>query len=1589
MRATLFALLFSTWLPLAARAATPELHIVLPRGAQRGTEVSLTLNGARLADAQEILFFGTGITVTKLEAVSATQVKATARIEADAAIGEHCLRLRTATGISELRTFWVSPYPIVPETEPNNDFDHAQAIALNTTVAGVIDTEDVDGFVVEAKQGTRLTAEVVGMRLATTLFDPHVAILNPDRFELASADDTALALQDPIASVIAPVDGKYVIRVRDASFGGNGNCMYLLHVGTFPRPTSTLPLGGRQGQEIALTYLGDVRGPFASKLTLPNELTELKIVAEQDGLLAPTPNALRVSPFDNQIEVEPNDDLAAANVASAEPPLAFNGVIGKPGDVDFFRFKASKGQVLDLRVVARALRSPLDSVLVLTDPNGALIASNDDSPGPDSYLRFNVPSDGEFVAYLTDHLRQGGSDYAYRFVVRPTQPFLTLTIPQVNQNSQERQAIAVPRGNRFATLVRGTRADFGGEVVLSAPDLPEGVAMECENLAANLDLLPVVFAAAADAPLAAKACALTAKCADENVKAPGRYTQAAELVIGPNNQTLYTARVNQLAVAVTQEAPFKVHLIAPKAPLVQSGAMNLRVVVERSAGFTAPVSVRMLFNPPGVGSAAAIDIPANQTEGLYPINANDAAQVRKWKICVLAMADVGGPLWVASELTDLEVAPPMLAMKLAMAATEQGKPAQVFCEIEPKLPFTGKAIAHLVGLPSLASAADVEITAQDKQAVFTVNTDARTPAGQHKTLFCQVTVMQDGEPVLHNLGHGGVLRVDPPPAPVAASAAAPPPPPPPAAAAKPLSRLEQLRLAEQHEHPRAARPVLEVFPAQVSLETARDEQSLVGRLLQPDGITRDVTRAVAITASDPGLVKIEGNVVRPAADGHGQLVVSFEDQTVSVPLQVSAAAQDRPISFKLDVMPVFMKGGCNSGGCHGAARGKDGFRLSLFGFDPDGDYYRLTREAPTRRVDLALPVESLIIDKALGRVPHTGGTRFGADSPLAATLLRWLDAGAPADPPEVAAPDSLEILPKQMVLAQGGATQALTVRAHYSDGSDRDVTRLALFLTNNDTTAKVSDDGVITTGSRGEAFVMARFATFTVGTQVIVVPAGEGGTPLPELPAANDIDRLVNAKLAKLRVTPSPLCKDEVFLRRAFLDIVGLLPTRADFDRFIGSADPAKREQLVDELLGRKEFVELWVMKFAELLKIRSSLEVSYKSAVLYFNWLDEQFGHNVPVDQIVRGLLQATGGTYHHPETNYFEVERDSLKIAENTAQAFMGMRVQCAQCHNHPFDRWTMNDYYGFAAFFAQIGRKPAEDPRETIVFNSGGGEATHPVGGRVMKPKFLGGAEPDVAGKDRRAVLASWLASDDNPYFARNLANLVWAHFLGRGIIDPVDDVRVSNPAVNPELLDALAQKFTGYHYDFKRFVRDLCTSRTYQLASECNPSNASDDRNFSHAAIRRVRAEVLLDCLSEVTEVPEKFQGLPLGDRAVQIADGQTSNYFLTTFGRSSRESVCSCEVKMEPNLSQALHLLNGDTVQRKVAASPVIARLLEQKRTPAEIVEELYLRCFSRKPDQDELAKLREPLAQAQQQPREALDDVFWALLNSREFLFNH
>src|SRR6185436_5726792 len=706
---------------------SPNLGRVLPRGGQRGTEVDLVLSGTQLKDAQQLFLYQPGLEVLKLEATDDKTVKVRVKIAADASLGEHTMRLRTATGISDLRTFYVGPFPLIEEKEPNTNFKEPQKITMGHTITGVITNEDVDYFSVDLKKGDRLSVELEGIRLGQSLFDAYVGIFDTKRFEIVSADDTALLMQDPYLTLLAPEDGTYIIQVRETSYGGGDNGAYRLHVGSFPRPIAVYPCGGKAGEELEVTFLGDASGPLKKKIKLPDAPADrYGVYVEDNGQSPPSPNYMRVSEFPNVLEQEPNDVREKATVTTLPLPVALNGVISKDGDEDWFRFRARKGDNYEIRAHARSIRSPLDPVLSLYGTDGKQMATNDDQGGLDAAVRFQAPADGDYDLRIRDHLHKGGVGFVYRIEFNTVKPSVYTHIPAYDREPRDqiRQWIVVPKGNRFATWIRANRQGFNGALDLKFEGLPDGITVHADPVAGEVDRVIAVFEAAPDAKIAGSLIDVVAKSADGKVE--GGFRQDVNLVYGPPNNTIYYGtRANKLAVAVAEEAPFTLKLVEPKVPIVQNGSMNLKVVAERKKDFTAPIELRFLWSPPGIGAQGTVTIPQGQNEILYPINANGNAATKTWKIAVIGSAPgANGVVWVSSQLAPLTVAPPFVAMKIAMTAVDQGGAVDLVCKLEQLRPFEGKAKVGIYGLPPavVAEPAEKEITKDDTEVVFHVKT---------------------------------------------------------------------------------------------------------------------------------------------------------------------------------------------------------------------------------------------------------------------------------------------------------------------------------------------------------------------------------------------------------------------------------------------------------------------------------------------------------------------------------------------------------------------------------------------------------------------------------------------------------------------------------------------------------------------------------------------------------------------------------------------------------------------------------------------------------------------------------------------------
>jgi hypothetical protein len=761
----------------------------------------------------------------------------------------------------------------------------------------------------------------------------------------------------------------------------------------------------------------------------------------------------------------------------------------------------------------------------------------------------------------------------------------------------------------------------------------------------------------------------------------------------------------------------------------------------------------------------------------------------------------------------------------------------------------------------------------------------------------------------------------------------------------------------------------------------------------PSGELRDLTRDSTFEASPAGIVQIDASgLLTPLADGKAKVVAkNAEGVAGEIEISVESFSTPLPISFPNQVVPIFTKHGCNGGGCHGKSGGQNGFKLSLLGFYPEEDHEYLVKEARGRRIFAAAPEKSLLLQKATNALPHGGGQRFDADSYEYRMLRRWMLQGMPYGTGKEPRVERLEVVPASRTMTRR-SEQQVSVFAHYTDGSVEDVTRMAQFESNDKELAEVDPKGLVKTLElAGEAAIMVRFQG-QVGVFRASVPLGVKVESLP--PAKNFIDELVFKKLVHLGVPPSALCDDATFVRRVNLDIAGRTPSGAETRAFLEDKDPEKRDKLIARLLASTDHADFFAGKWAAVLRNKRQNGNYAHGTFAFHDWIRESLHQNKPYDQFVREIVAASGDMGQNPPVAWYRSVKTTEQQVEDTTQLFLGLRIQCARCHHHPFERWSQDDYYGYAAFFSRIQRKNAPGNRaeeQRVVHGRGNAEARNPKNGQMLKPTGLGGAPMAIApDQDPRLALADWMADPQNPFFARSLANRYWKHFFSRAIVEPEDDMRVTNPPSNPELLDALAAFFIKSGFDMKALIREICRSSTYQLSAEPNEHNARDKQNFSRYYPKRLQAEVLHDALVYATGTPTGFGGLPEGTRAVQLPDTNVNNYFLTVFGKPQGDSACECERSQEASLAQSLYLLNSGEVQGKLSnGGGRAAKLAADASRPDEAkLRELYIDLFSREPSAEDLAVA---LAHLQKVPekQKAYEDILWALVNTKEFLFNH
>ncbi len=795
---------------------------------------------------------------------------------------------------------------------------------------------------------------------------------------------------------------------------------------------------------------------------------------------------------------------------------------------------------------------------------------------------------------------------------------------------------------------------------------------------------------------------------------------------------------------------------------------------------------------------------------------------------------------------------------------------------------------------------------------------------------------------------------------------------------------------------------IEILPSSVELHGPDARQQLLAQVTA-DGVQRDWSSNAAWASEDPEIASVDaGGLVRPVSDGSAVIRVEADGLAASLTVRVTGTRDDFSWGFRQHVIPVLTKKSCNSGACHGAEAGKNGLKLTLRGYDPAADHDALTREATARRVSLADPATSLFLLKPTMTIPHGGGKKIDVGSLEYQVLSEWIAAGAPGPREDDPVVVGLEVYPRAATL-EPGAKQRLAVRAEYSDGRLADVSRWARYSSTDAAVAEVSDDGVVTMVGRGEAAITVAYATSVLYARLTVPHDNEiSEAEFGRLTVNNFVDELVLEKLRKLRIAPSEPADEPAFLRRAYLDATGTLPTSAEVEGFLADTSPDKRRRLIDRLLERPEYADYWAYKWSDLLLVSTNSDHLNRTALWdLYNWIHDSVAENKPWDQFARDIFASSGSSRENGALNYFVLHKDTIDLAENTTQAFMGQTLTCARCHNHPLEKWTQVQYYRFANLFTRIGIKSGDEPGDSIIFAKDFGDIPHPRTGYPLPPTPLEGEEMalDSLG-DRKLHLAEWLTSEANPYFARNIVSRVWANFFARGLVDPPDDLRATNPSSNEELFDALVQDFVESGYDVKHLIRRIMNSGTYQLSSTPKASNQRDDKYYSKYQVKRLPAEVILDAMSSISGQESRFEDYPFGMRAIQLPDVQVESQFLESFGRPMR-LVCDVEERSDdPSVAQALHVINGETLNGKLRAEENnIASFLRLGLSDRKIVEHLFLSAFSRYPTESERDEILDELREAGGDPRsgrqqgrsrrESLEDLTWALLTSREFLFNH
>jgi hypothetical protein len=1492
---------------------------------------------------------------TKWLSVEPTKAVAEVLFPETVPLGPITVWLATDDAVSDSYQFLLDDLESVRDNGTNHLKEQAQGVVLPCAVDGKSDAAQSDFYSVMLEAGFTISVDCVAERLGSTM-DPVVRIWGPQGTIVQQFDDSPNG-PDVQATFTASVAGPYLIEVVDSRYAGEGR--YRLRLGSFTTPAIPYPFVIHPKNGSAVRWIG----ADGSQFEAPSGVQSFDLTyVDRTTISAVSPSGSggvwgEVLVRDFQTAIEPIESVAYAGaVESPLPiPVGISGRLTSEKEVDSYVVAGVQGQVVRIQSRTRSLGLATLLKLAVFDAAGNRVAESGFTD-EDSVLDMTFPATGTYTLKVTEWLGRFGPLFGYCVEIMPKSQFSFAL--KADPKGLETRLMESGSGAAYIDLLV-QRVDYEGPIQLETVGMPNGLRILNPTVPAQAKEHRLYFAADnAWPPNWTGPLHVIGKAPDTLIRPQSLQTLAQRRARLPH-QPFPSARIEgQFAISALPggepffglDVPQNIALAAPwKQHVITTTVKRLKET------FKEPISVLSVAGPQGWTVQPALDKD----------------------ILKLTMVRMDGtPVPAASPLTETpELKFP--AIQLAVyGQTDRGR-------IESfSIPFTWFEPMNLVLepvppiLPGASYPLTVKVERKGFDAVPSTIQLKDLPAG----LVCDPVVLAADQSSVQL-----ILRVAsdfvPPVGPVVISAVA----------TTKVAENEWQTISPSVAMSFEPLPAkLEAFPSQVTLRRGRDQAGVVLTGWDSVGVPRDWTSRVQWMTINPAVAVVRNGKIYPVANGQTEVVAQLGPHRSVVPVTVSGLEQPARVEFENEVLVALSKQGCNSGACHGSPSGKGSFRLSLRAFDSVLDALTLVREETERRINPIEPEKSLLLTKPLMKVPHGGGTQLHKDDAAYQILVDWIAQGAPLDPPSAARCIRLEVFPNgERVLAKEQGEQQLVVIAHFADGTSRDVTNLCAYESSNTSVAEVNVHGKVRPSARGESVILVRFLEHIESIPFLFVEQIPGFEWKPQ-PEQNFIDTLVDAKLKQLQFEAAPLCADDVFLRRIYLDLLGVLPTVEESIAFLNDRTPDKRNRLIDELLVRPEHAKFWALKWGDLLKMTSKA-VGNEGVFKYYRWVEQAIRENMPYDQFARALLSANGSTYTNPPANFYRTSADMNESVETISQVFLGARLQCAKCHNHPFERWTQDNYYGLGAFFQRVQRSKTARPNEMLIWTQSVGEVVQPRTGQTMKPWVPVAGSLEIPNEvDRREAFVAWLIRPENPYLARVEANRIWSQLFARGIVDPIDDFRDSNPPTNRPLLDALTKQFVDSGYNRRELIRTILQSRTYQASYETTAWNEKDQLYFSHQHPRLLSAEQLLDAINQLTQTDQPLVGLPVGTKATQIpAPDLVKVDFLKVFGQPERSTVCACERSEDSNLGMAIELFNGSTVYEKLKnPNNRFRRLIAEGKGVDEVIRQMYLAGLSRLPTEQELQEAVKH-CQSKPDPLLGLEDLCWVLINTDEFLFQH